>query len=844
MSDALRATMRPFLALLALQGLLAAPGLRAQLPTNLPPPSQAAQVLQNAVQQNPGLVDVIRQRLLRSGMTPDQIRARLQAAGYPPTLLDAYLGAPNPTQAAPTPGTQEMTAVQALGLPPISMTPESLPVDTGLIHAAAVAAAAAHAESLKVQGLTVFGVDVFKRTTTQFLPLLSGPVPPDYRLGAGDQLVLILTGDVEQAYSLAVTREGFILVPQVGQIYVANLTLDELRSLLFTRLSRVYSGVKRGANATTRFDVSVAGLAAVQVYVVGEVNQPGAYQISSLGSVLTAIYAAGGITDRANTRRMELRRAGRVLDTLDLYDYLLKGDTRHDVRLQTGDVIFVGLRGPHVKLAGAVLRPDIYELKPSESLADLIAAAGGFRASAALQRVSIDRIVAAGTRTPEGAQRIVVDVPLTRGDSGRLVVPPFPMQDGDSVSVDSIPPGQRNFVEIKGSVYQPAKYALEPGMKLSRLVHLAGGFRLATYTGRALIERLNLPDSTRSMIPVALPRDSAGPWPQDVPLSDFDIVTVFGRPEMRDSIMVAITGMVNRPGRFPWREGMTLRDLVLMANGPKVGADLQEAEIARLPSDRSHGELATTLRVQLDSTYLFDRDSAGRYIGPPGLAFQANGAPTVVIQPYDNVLILRQPDFELQRTVMLQGEVLYPGTYALRTKGDRIGDIIARAGGLTSRAYPEGIRFYRTLNAAGRININLPNAMRDTTSRDNIILQPGDSIVVPEYEPSVRVIGAVNSPGSVLYKKGEGIGYYISAAGGGTRLAVEGQASVRQPDGEVQTRGHTLLFFRNDPDPGPGSTVLVPARDPSDRTDLAALFGSIAQALASTMAIILVVTKL
>lgn len=827
---------------------VAGPALAQQLPSNLPPPSQAATALQQAVQQNPSIAGVIQQRLQQSGMSPDQIRARLQAAGYPPTLLDAYMGTGTPTgpnQLPVTPGAQELAAIQALGLPPISMQIESLPVDTGLIRATARAAAAESAlaaESLKV--LPVFGVDVFRRTTTQFLPLMSGPVPPDYRLSAGDQLVLMLTGDVELAYNLTVTREGFVLIPQVGQIYVANLTLDELKSLLFTRLGRVYSGVKRGPGATTHFDVSVAGLSAVQVYAVGEVNQPGAYQISSLGSVLTALYAAGGITDRANTRDIEVRRAGNVVANFDLYDYLLKGDTRHDIRLQTGDVIFVGLRGPRVAVAGAVLRPARYELKPAETLADVIGDAGGFKANAALRRISIDRIVPPSERTPEGPQRIVLDVPLPRADSGRVSVPPFALQDGDSVAVDSISDAKRNFVEIKGSVYQPGRYALEPGMTLSRLVRLAGGFRVATYTGRALIERLNLPDSTRSMLAVQLPADSAAPWPQDEKLQDYDIVTVFGRPEMRDSIMVAITGMVNKPGRVPWREGMTLRDLVLVAGGPKIGADLQEAEIARLPADRSRGQLATTIRVPMDSTYLFDRDSSGRYIGPPGLTFRASGAPSVPIEPYDNVLILRQPDFELQRTVRVEGEVRYPGTYALQTKGDKLATLIARAGGLTPRAYAQGVRFYRSLNQAGRINISLPAALHDSSARDNVILQPGDSIAIPEYEPSVRVIGAVNAPGSVLYKNGEGIGYYIDAAGGATRLAVEGRASVRQPDGEVQTRGHHLLFFSSEPEPGPGSTVFVPARDPSDRTDYVSLFGAIAQTLASTLAIILVITKL
>src|SRR4029077_13930179 len=289
-----------------------------------------------------GLPDVIRQRIAQSGLTPDQIRARLQASGYPPTLLDAYLGSQTPGQASPVPSAQELAAIQSLGLPGVATLGELLPVDTGLVRAVPRGASG------------VFGVDVFQRTTTQFLPLLAGPVPADYKLGPGDQLVVSLPGDVELAYTLQVTREGFVLVPQVGQLFVANLTLDQLRDLLYARLGRVYSGVKRGSNATTRFDVTVANVRANQVYVVGEVVQPGAYQISSLATVLTSLYAAGGVTERANLRDVEVRRLGKPFARLDLYDYLLRGDTRNDLRLETGDVVFVKIRGPRAEVTGAV----------------------------------------------------------------------------------------------------------------------------------------------------------------------------------------------------------------------------------------------------------------------------------------------------------------------------------------------------------------------------------------------------------------------------------------------------------------------------------------------------------
>src|SRR2546422_3861009 len=260
---------------LVLGGLLGAPTRGTAQNPQLPSSAQVQQLL-----QNPGLAELLRQRIQQSGLSADQIRSRLRAAGYPDTLLNAYFGSAGPGQGAPTPDLMELSALQALGLPPVAGVGQVAPLDTGMVNATGQAL---RAESLAA-GNYVFGVDVFRRSKTQFLPLLAGPVPPDYRLGAGDQLVLILTGDVELSYSLPITRQGFILIPQVGQVFVSNLTLEQLRELLYTRLGRVYSGVKRGTEATTRFDVSVANVRANQVYVIGEGGQPGADQVSGRGT--------------------------------------------------------------------------------------------------------------------------------------------------------------------------------------------------------------------------------------------------------------------------------------------------------------------------------------------------------------------------------------------------------------------------------------------------------------------------------------------------------------------------------------------------------------------------------
>ena len=699
--------------------------------------------------------DAIRQRIRESGLSADQIRSRLRASGYPDNLLDAYLGAGAPEAGAQTGSVAELSAIQALGFGPVSSSQQGL--DTGMIRW--------RGDTL-VSRSNVFGVDVFRRTTTQFLPLLSGPVPPDYHLGPRDMLVLILTGDVELAYTLQVTREGFVFIPQVGQVFVSNLTLTQLRDVLYTRLGHVYSGVRRGANATTRFDISVANVRANQIFVVGEVAQPGAYQISSLGTVLTALYAAGGVTERANMRRIEVQRLGKPVATLDLYDYLLRGDTRSDIRLETGDVVFVPVHETRVQVSGAVIRPGIYDLQAGEQLGDLLAASGGFRADAALQRVTVHRILAAAERGPGRAPRAALDVALA-------VAARAPVGDGQGTSYRT-----------------PALGA--PGIRVPALS-----------------------------------------------LMDGDSVVVDFLPPLSETYYVAIAGRVNKPGRFPWRPGMTLRDLVQLARGPKIGAYLKEAEIARLPEDRSRGQLATTLRVPLDSTYLFERTPDGRFVGPPGVAVPASGAAEVPLSPYDNVLIMQEPQFDLQRAVVVSGQVRYPGTYSLRSKEERLADVIERAGGLTPQAYPEGIRFVRSAEGVGRVNVELTRALRDKGSSHNVIMQPEDSIFIPEYQPTVKVMGAVNAPGSLLWRRGADLDYYISAAGGLAASADGGRVSVRYANGDARTR-RKWLFVSSKPTPGPGSEVFVPTKPTGEGTNPVALLGGIAQILSSVVAIVVV----
>jgi len=287
---------------------------------------------------------------------------------------------------------------------------------------------------------------------------------------------------------------------------------------------------------------------------------------------------------------------------------------------------------------------------------------------------------------------------------------------------------------------------------------------------------------------------------------------------------------------------MTLRDLVMLARGPKIGAYVKDVEIARLPADRAPGQLADTLRAPMDSTYLFERDRQGYYVGPAGPAFRGSGAPEVPLQPFDEVLVLKQPDFELQRTVQVRGEVRFPGTYALRSKDERLMDVLDRAGGLTPQAYANGIRFYRTEADAGRVGLDLPRVLQNRHDRDNIVLASGDSLFIPAYVPTVRVEGAVNSPGSVTYVRGEGLDYYLSAAGGVSFKGDTRRVFVQQPNGNVRAVHKRPLFFgTSKPTPEAGALVVVPVRDTTSQSQVGSIISGIAQIVAALTTIVVVV---
>ena len=719
-------------------GLATALGASAQIPT--------AEEMRRLAQDSP---DLVRQQLLQSGLSEQQIRLRIRAAGLPADIFDGYYPS-DPTDAAIGFDGNAINALEALGISAETADGlELVPVTAGMQPGA-------DRQQILVNGLPIFGLDVFTRASSQFQPLLSGPVPDDYLVGPGDQLVLMVTGEIELARELVVSREGFLLVPDVGRIPVANLTMADLRILLRARLANSYSGITRG---TVFVDVTITQLRTIQIYVTGEVAQAGAYQLASVATVTNALYAAGGLTVLGSLREIKVQKRSGVEVSLDLYPYLLNGDVSGDVILEQGDVVFVPVKGRRVQLRGSVVRPAYYELDADDDLIDVLNEAEGFAPEANRQRVTIHRVVRPSERGPGLGDHIAIDLGLTPskdpgepGHVGGVIIPPIGLQDGDSIVVDQV-------------------------------------------------------------------------------------------VDIRDGYYVSITGMVAAPDTLPWREGMTIRDLLLLARGPTVGADLRTAEVSRLPDQRGLGELADALMVPLDSSYLSQRAPDGRYVGPPGVTFPpAGSSPEFILQPFDQVLILRQPEFEMPQSVTVTGEVSVPGEYTLLTKNDRLADLINRANGLLDTGYPEGARFFRPQDGLGRINVDLPTALDDASDQANILLQPGDSLHIPEYSPTVVVAGAVNSPVTVLYREGEDLDYYLAGAGGYRNDADKGRVSVRYANGLAQTRSK-FLFWSSYPTPGPGSIVTVPEKNPADRFDTVGLITNLVAILGSLTTVIVVLTN-
>lgn len=773
------------------------------------------------------------QQLEQSGITREEARTRLTQAGQDPAIADRYFDMLERGELPDDPVPDDILQVlRNIGLSirqqeeEVAAAPQP---DTGALSAGLVDSGLTPDPA--AAGPQIFGRSLFEQLTSQFDPVLSGPVDPDYRLGPTDELALVLFGDVELAHPLEVTREGYIIIPNVGRIWVAGLTLAELEDQLYDRLGERFSGIKRGPEATTHFQVSIGRLRAIQVSVLGEVERPSAYELSAVSNVLEALYRAGGPEENGSFRRVDVIRDGERITTIDLYDYILRGDSRDDVRLEHQDIVFVPTAGPHVTIEGAVGRPAIYEVGPEEGLREVIANAGGLEPQAVLRRVQIDRIVAPERRRP-GVDRILVDVDvdnLLRSD-GELE----PVQAGDLVRIFAVSEERRHRIVVEGEVRRPGVHQWTEGMTLWDLIDRAEGLQERAYTPRAHIYRLVEADESRRMIATELLADSTGTPLQDVELADRDSVVIYSQATLTNPEFVGIHGFVKDPGTYALADGMSVEDLILAAGGFVHGALSVEAEVVRFPNGLQRTEsTAEIYHVSLrpstepservrpsgngtDNGRLRFAEGVSEDYRPGQIPAWIPGPDEFELQHSDQVFIRRAPGFEEPREVFVTGEVLLPGTHMLRQREERISDVIRRAGGTTEEAHGEGLQLIRE---GLLVPTDLDRALSEPGGAQDLVLEPGDSVHVPRYDPTVLVTGAVAFESRIPYVPGQGFGYYVNRAGGFADNAVKKRASIVYQNGARATVS-SFLFFRSMPTPRPGSTIVVPVRPESERTGI------------------------
>ncbi len=677
-------------------------------------------------------------------------------------------------------------------------------------------------ETVSGDAVDFFGADFFQMAPTSFAPPTFGPVPADYLLGVGDEVVVNVWGGIEFQETRVVDRDGSIILPRGGKIMCVGRTLGQVDKAVRQALARSHSTIDTGEGGDTQVEVTLGQLRAIRVFVVGAVHRPGSYEVSSVSRVLTALLAAGGPHQGGSLRDIRLVRDSQVVAHLDLYGYLLEGRRDGDAQLREGDTIVVPDVGPSVRVTGEVKRPLYYEMKDGETLGTLLGFTGGFTARAATGVIHIERILPAALRQPGQPDHVFLDVPFDPGTMAAMGRPE-PLLDGDQVFVLGIAYRLDNFVDIEGTVKRPGRYQLRPGLTVAQLIATAGGLWPDALLENGVIDRTS-PEGDLSSFSFHLGKVLAGEV-ADIPLQGQDQVLVFSRWENKERPSVHIEGEVFAPLREDWRQGMTLRDLVLKAGGLKHNADRLRAEVSRLQLNAVRSRDLQTrpeqtveiIRVELGADFLTRSDG-------------------LLLQPYDRVAIRRLPWWENQQTVQIRGEVFYPGTFTLERNDERLSSLIARSGGLKPDAYLVGARVIREEDGVGNIALDLEHALNHPGGEHDIILKQGDQVIIPDQMFTVKVVGEVGFPTSLVFREGLDINDYVNMAGGYLEKADKGRARVVWPNGmSLPNKGSSDVVA--------GSTIIVPLEPPPEGRDTWETIRDITSIAASLATVWLIVDK-
>lgn len=672
----------------------------------------------------------------------------------------------------------------------------------------------------------VFGYQLFNSDNLTFEPGVNIPVPQNYVLGIGDQLTINVWGASQSKVLVTIEKNGAINIPDVGPVHLAGLSFEKGVALIKSRLTTIYNGMG-GATPNTWAEVTIGNVHSIKINVLGEINAPGTYTLPSTASAFNALYLSGGPNENGTFREIRLIRDGVTVRTLDIYDFLIKGDPAANAQLREQDILFVPNYKARAEIAGEVKHPGIFEIKTGETLSDLIRFAGGFADKAYTFSLSMER-----NNTKEREVRTVL-----HSEFDQLI-----LQNGDLVRADAILDRFSNRVAITGAVFHPGNYEFAPGMKLSDLIQKADGLREEAFMNRGLIVRLkedNTPENL-SFVPKEIVKGT-----KDILLKREDQVMISSIFDLREAWRVSIKGEVANPESYAFQEKMTLSDLIYRAGGFRENADPAVIEVTRRLSYDEAARVTDKMNEILQ--FSIPRDLK---LTPADAAFE--------LKPFDEVYVRRAPGYREQGTFVVTGEVVYAGTYALAAKNERISDAIKRAGGLVPGAFLNGAtltRFARlsateinkkkqltklkkmfqdTLTAGEKsypVGINLAKIMAQPGGNADLLLQPGDIIDIPRELQTVKISGEVMNPIALTFEKRLSLGQYIDRAGGYTELARRSKSYVIYPNGTTASR-HGFLF-KWYPNITPGSEVIVPRKPEKKQNDNAMKWVSMASAISS-----------
>lgn len=687
----------------------------------------------------------------------------------------------------------------------------------------------------RVGARNIYGHQVFNSRSLTFEPGNNLATPQNYRLGPGDEVVIDIWGTAEDHLRQTISPEGSIMISQLGPIYLNGLSIADANKHIRSAFARKYAGVD---DAETDVQLTLGQVRSIQVDILGEVATPGTFRMSPFSSVFHALYRAGGINDIGTLRNIQVLRNGKRVADVDIYDYLFNGSTSGNIRLQEGDVIIVPPYEQLVNIDGNVKRPMYYEIKPDETIENLVDYAGGFTGDAYDGMVRLAR--------QSGTENELFNI-----DRGEFAS--YPLRDGDIITVGTILDRYSNRVELKGAVYRPGIFALgEDVATVGDLIRKADGLTDDAYTDRVLLysEGPNLELQVRSFNLADILAGRAA----DIPLKRNDMIVVSSLTEINERGGVSIQGLVARPDTYPYAENLTLKDLILQAGGLLEGASTARVDISRRINDPS----ATTETQQLATIY---QVSIGEGLG-------ASDGSDFLLKPFDRVIIRVSPGYGEQKSVLFGGELLFPGSYVLEKRNERLTDVIRRAGGIIDGAYVRGAYLTRRLNdndyqnrkellrmavensskgdsialsqieVADRYNvgIDLEKALANPGSHYDIVLEAGDEFWIPQQLSTVKISGDVMFPNAVIYEPGQKLKYYIDCAGGYGQYAQKKRVFVIYANGLVKRANRNVPIE-------PGCHIIIPSKPANNGANWAKIL-SFATSFSSVAAMAATITNI